>query len=64
MTCVMQSTRLRFTTNLAGYRKQNSQTVSRKQSNGIWITRNGGKLSSPENIRTTMKKCTHTAGRH
>ena len=44
--------------------EQNSQTVSRKQSNGIWITRNGGKLSSPENIRTTMKKCTHTAGRH
>ena len=26
--------------------------------------KDGGKLSSPENIRTIMKKCTHTVGRH
>ena len=30
----------------------------------VWITRMVGKLSSPENIRTIMKKCTHTVGRH
>ena len=56
--------RYAITTNLAGYRKQNSQTVSRRPSNGIWITKNGGKRSSPVNTRTTMKKCTQTAGRH
>ena len=46
----------KITTNSAGYRKQNLQTVSRRPSNGIWITKNGGKLSSPENIRIIMKK--------
>ena len=61
MICVMPLTRPRSTTNSAGYRKQNLQTVSRRPSNGIWITKNGGKPSSPVNTRTTMRKCTQTA---
>ena len=46
---------------LAGCRKPNSQTVSKKPFSGIWITKNGGKPSSPVNTRTTMRKCTQTA---
>ena len=51
----------RSTTNWAGCRKPNSQTVSKKPFSGIWITKNGGKPSSPVNTRTTMRKCTQTA---
>mgnify|MGYP000155220813 FL=1 len=36
----------------------------KKPFSGIWITKNGGKPSSPVNIRTIMRKCTQTVGRH
>ena len=38
--------------------KQNSKMVSRRQSNGILKTKNGGKKSSQVNIRNTMQRCT------
>ena len=41
-------------------RRQNLQMVSKRQSNGIWITRSGGRQSFPESIRITMRKCMQT----
>ena len=58
--CVTLSTQQRFTTNLDGYLKQNLLMVSRRQFSGILTTKNGGKLSFPENIRIIMKKCMAT----
>ena len=48
---------LKFTMNLAGFLKQNLQTVLKRQFSGILIIRNGGKQSFPANIRITMRKC-------
>ena len=47
--------------NLAGFLKQNLQTVLKRQFSGILIIRNGGKQSFPANIRITMRKCIKTA---
>ena len=60
MICVMLSIRQRSITNSDGFWKQNSKMVFRKQSSGIWTTKNGGKQLFPENTRTIMKKCTET----
>ena len=45
---------------VTGYLKQNLLMVSRRQFSGILTTKNGGKLSFPENIRIIMKKCMAT----
>ena len=59
-TCAMRSIPPRSTTSWAGCRRPNLPMVSRKPSNGIWKTGNGGRLSSPVNIRIIMKKCMET----
>ena len=38
-----------------------AEMASRKQSSGIWTTKNGGKPLFPANIRITMKRCMETA---
>lgn len=52
---VTLSTQPRSTTNSAGCRKPCSRTVLRRLSNGTWITRNGGKTSSLEDIERIIR---------
>ena len=60
MICVMQSTQLRSTMNLDGFRRQNLKMELRRQFSGIWITKNGGRQSFQVSTRTTMRKCMQT----
>ena len=61
MTCVMRLTRPRSIVNLDGFLRQNLKMESKRQSNGIWKTENGGRRSFPVNTRTIMRRCTAIA---
>ena len=57
MICVTQSTQQKSTMSSDGFQRPSLRTESRRQSNGTLTTVSGGRQSSVESTRTTMRRC-------